>query len=580
MKPRNFLKILSVIACVAIINSTIPFRILASQSSGMQGTPQTSFEDPESKKYKSLFQRLKDLGNSAVLKINILGRLTDIRTTTACDPQKITQLSSLKGALTSGNIGRASCTCCIAKEIARRETYTNAVSKCQNVSKYCPSQMPFRNESEFFNQTQLLSLNQEAKHISKIKVSEPLLPQGGLGIQDIEHLRYLWNLPQFYVSDQFTPQSYNLKFLMKQGYITPNPLRTKTSTNPYNHHYNSGKGRFFNPWPNAAPPDPVVNAASGIFGSLDVKKALRPWIPQRSYTTQPPAFVTQGIRATYIGHATVLIQVDGMNILTDPVYFDIGLGKREDKGYKFYKRIKSPGIPFEKLPQIHCILISHNHFDHFDIPSLKKIEAMNPNVIYITPLGYTKFLRDQGINTQGPTRIFELDWWDSIDFPKIRFTSLPTQHWCGRSVDDVNLMLWSAYAITTRPRGPNAKYIYFAGDTGFGPHFEEIAKKFRNGFDLALLPLGAYCPMHKEGGGHINPYEAARIHQILNAKQSMGIHFDTFQLAQEPYGEAARTLDASKFYYGIPAENFIAPDSAESIYIDEGGRVQYKKNAP
>lgn len=545
----------------------------------LSSQPQRTFEDPKSKNYKSSFQRFKDLVNTKELKANILGHLKSITTSTSCDPKSMSKFLNQK-TMSLVAQSSASCQCCVVKEMARKESYDNAIGKCRTISRYCGKTLPFKDEAQFFEQTQLLSLNQKKGLSEKIKVTNAEIISNGAGIQDIEHLRYLWNLPIFYLFNEFNPQNYKLKFLGEKGYITPDPSKMRTSTTPYNHHYNKEKGRFFNPWPNAAPPIALINAASGILGSLDIKKAQRPWFSQRSYTIKPDSMIQNGIRATMVGHATVLLQIDGANILTDPVYFDIGAGNKEDRNVIFYKRIKAPGISFESLPQIDYVVLSHNHMDHLDIPSLRKIEARFPNVKYITPLGYTNFLRKNGLNTQDPNRIFELDWWDSIDFNTLRITALPTQHWCGRSVEDANKMLWSAFAFTSNAQKPHEKNIYFAGDTGFGPHFEEIAKKYAKGFDLALIPLGAYCPMHKEGGGHINPHEAVKVHQILKAKHSIGIHFDTFPLAQEPYGETAKTLAASRDYYHIDPHQFIALDAAEYVHINGSGNFSYHPNEP
>ena len=577
---RNIFKTVSYLVVFSGIFALLTsFSTQAETNKNQQPKLETSVKDPK-QKYKSSFQRFKDRLTTGTFKVNILGQETKITTSTTCDPKKIHNLLKIKGMMSQEDRVKASCFCCVSKEFGRQESYVNAVTKCRDNSQHCPAVAPFRNENDFFDKTQLLSLNEDKSN--KIKVSKVSVVEDGVGRLDNEYLRYRWNLEDFYLFTNFKPHTYKLKFLLGRGYTSPDPVKMKTSTNPYNHHYNKSKSSFFNPWPNAAPPIAAINAASGILGSLDVKKVQRPWIPQRSVTVKPLDRVQNGIRATMIGHATILIQTDSINILTDPVFFDIGLGNRADKDIKFYKRVKQPGVPFEWLPKIDYILLSHNHMDHFDVASLKKLESMFPGVKYITPLGYTKYMRSLGINKlgkgRGPNRIYELDWWDSIEFPGIKFEALPTQHWCGRGLKDVNQMLWAAFAITTRPGRANSKRIYFAGDTGFGPHFEEIAKKFRY-FDLSLIPLGAYCPMHKEGGGHINPYEAVKVHQILKSKHSMGIHFDTFSLAQEPYGEAAKILKASLNYYGVPEVDFVAPDSAEFVEINGQGAFQFHTNS-
>ena len=522
------------------------------------------YEVLKSKKYKSNFQKLKDQITSQTLKAYISGTTIGISDSLSCDSKTMKQIIKKK-SITLTELEDASCKCCIVKELSRKEDYPNSVGKCKNISpNRCSSQFQ-TDENTFFNQTKLLYLNPK----KNIRTSE----------KNNDYLRYIWDDKSFYLQNDFTQSTYTPKFLVNKGYIIPEQQIILTSITPYNHHYKKATLTFFNPWPNAAPPDPVVNAASGLLGSLNIKKAQRPWIPQVSYKTIPVASVEDGIRATMIGHATILLQFDGINILTDPIYFNIGVGNKEKKMIDVYERIKAPGVPFDKLPKIHYVVLSHNHMDHLDIRTLKNIEKRFPKVIYITPLGYTDLLKENKINHKGNNRIFELDWWDNINFPGIRFTALPTQHWCGRTADDVNKMLWSAYAIKTTPnKEENSKLIYFAGDTGFGPHFDAIAKEYDH-FDLSLIPIGAYCPMHKEGGGHINPYEAVKVHKILKSKQSMGIHFDTFQVAQEPYGEAKKILEASLKHYHINLDEFVAPNAAEYVHISNSGGFTFHKNS-
>jgi N-acyl-phosphatidylethanolamine-hydrolysing phospholipase D len=543
------------------------------KSQNVPEVPLRTSADTQKVKYKTPWQRLKDRVNSEKLQVRMGDQIVTITTGTKCeaiDMQKLLQKGMKTKIMRQSDVDDAACICCMSKEVGRLDSYQNAVDICTTVSKKCRGIVPFKSEEQFYELTKIISLN-AAKGVSeKLKVSIPALAEEGISTHDNSFMRYIWNLDEFYKKDNFNPaHPYQLKFDADKGYLDQNPQLKIIAINPYNHHFNPQEATFFNPWPNASPPTAFVNAASGILGKADIKNNQRPWFPRKlAKTAKPLATVSNEIRATMIGHATVLIQVNEVNIITDPIYYDIGLGSKEDKTYTGYKRIKDPGVTFENLPKLDFIVLSHNHRDHLDVPTLKRLEKDHPQVKYITPLGYTKFLRSVGLNASGPNRIFELDWWDSIDFPLIRFTALPTQHWCGRSVNDVNKMLWSAYAMTTLPKvgGKNPlplnwrpMSIYFAGDTGFGPHFEEIEDKFPTyfakeykdtmkndrGFDLSLIPIGAYCPMHKEGGGHINPYEAVKVHKILKSKHSIGIHFDTFQVAQEPYGEAPKILEKS-----------------------------------
>jgi N-acyl-phosphatidylethanolamine-hydrolysing phospholipase D len=554
--------------------------------------PVSTVAEAQKTKYKTLWQRLKDNINGEKLQVQFGDQVITITTSTKCDIKQMNKLLKIE-ILAEKTAATASCTCCLAKEMGRKDTYDNAVKKCANVSRLCQANLPFLNEEDFFGQTKILALNTSEGQKPKVKVSLPTLALEGVSIHDNSSLRYIWNLDQFYTQTQFTLENYSLKFSIEDGYVKPQGKKMAT-VNPYNHHYNPKDGIFFNPWPNSSPPAAFINAASGILWKADIKNTQRPWFPLTlANTVKPRPEVLNGFQATMIGHATVLIQVDGVNILTDPVYSTtIGLSQKEDNTVTGYKRIKPPGVAFGDLPRIDFIVLSHNHRDHLDEPTLLNLEKAHPQVKYITPLGYTKFLRSIGLNTTGPNRIFELDWWDSIDFPLIKFTALPTQHWCGRGINDVNKMLWSAYAITTirpKPGGRNPvpsnwkpKSIYFAGDTGFGPHFEKIAKGIPEKyppFDLALIPIGAYCPMHKEGGGHINPYEAVNVHQILKPKHSIGIHFDTFQVAQEPYGEAKYILEKSLSQEKIEdPDAFRALETGDYVVLNSSGGYQYHEN--
>jgi L-ascorbate metabolism protein UlaG (beta-lactamase superfamily) len=565
------------------------------------GEPVLTSGDTSKTKYKTPWQRLKDNINGEKLKVQFGDQVINITTATKCDVKQMNTLLKIR-ILAENSANIASCTCCLAKEMGRQDTYENAVKKCTNVSRLCGTNVLFKNEEDFFGQTKIIALNTSEGQKAKIKVTLPTLAQEGVSLHDNSFERYIWNLDQFYTRTPFTIENYSLKFSIDEGYIKPQGKKL-AAVNPYNHHYNPKDGTFFNPWPNSSPPTAFTNAASGILWKADIKNTQRPWFPLTTpRTVKPLPEVLNGIQATMIGHATVLIQVDGVNILTDPIYFDIGFGQKEDKTVTGYKRIKPPGVTFEDLPKLDFIVLSHNHRDHLDVPTLTKLEKDHPQVKYITPLGYTKFLQSVGLNSSGPNRIFELDWWDSIDFPLIRFTALPTQHWSGRSINDVNKMFWSAYAMTTHPdpkaRNPvpsnwRPKSIYFAGDTGFGPHFEEIAEAYPSffeltyqkfakkdpSFDLSLIPIGAYCPMHKEGGGHINPFEAVKVHKILKSKYSISIHFETFQVAQEPYGEAKKilmkALDLPKYR---DLNTFRALEAGEKVVLNPDRQYKYYPN--
>ncbi len=221
------------------------------------------------------------------------------------------------------------------------------------------------------------------------------------------------------------------------------------------------------------------------------------------------------LRLTYINHATVLIQLDGINILTDPLW-----SKRAGPlSWLGAKRVRNPGIRVKDLPDIDVILISHDHYDHLDFPTLKKLVAIN-NPLIVAGLGVKKRLRHiQGI------QVVELDWWQAhmIEKLDLEIVSVPCRHNSGRGLFDKNKTLWSGYVLKSLHGN-----VLFMGDTAFGDFFQEI--KFRlSPIRLAILPIGSYEKRWFMRNQHMNPDDAVKAHLALKAKQSVGIHFGTLK---------------------------------------------------
>ena len=253
----------------------------------------------------------------------------------------------------------------------------------------------------------------------------------------------------------------------------------------------------------------------------------------------PPDRVTGGaIRATFIGHSTVLLQMDGINILCDPIWSQ----RASPVSFAGPKRHRAPGIPFDHLPKIDLVLQSHDHYDHFDVPTLRRLASQwKPN--FAVPLGVARRLLDKKIAVD--SQIAELDWWQPAKFSEsIRITAVPAYHFSGRGLHDRNKTLWCGYAIES-PSGT----VLFAGDTAYGGHFSEIRARFPK-IRLALIPIGAYRPEWFMGPVHISPGDAVRAHKELGAATSIAIHFGTFSLADdgehEPVAELQRALDQEK----------------------------------
>jgi L-ascorbate metabolism protein UlaG (beta-lactamase superfamily) len=211
------------------------------------------------------------------------------------------------------------------------------------------------------------------------------------------------------------------------------------------------------------------------------------------------------------------------------------------------KRKRAPGLDIEQLPPLDYVLVSHNHYDHMDIPSLRSLVMRNPEAQIITSLGNKKFLESK---VPGAL-VREMDWYDQSALDRgLRIYGLPAQHFSGRGTKDRQMTLWMSFLISS-PAGN----IYFAADSGFGSHFQEIGEKF-GPIRLAMLPIGAYMPRWFMRGVHISPEEAVEAHRLLKAKTSIAIHFGTFQLGGDGQLRPIRELEAALDEIGEPKENF------------------------
>jgi N-acyl-phosphatidylethanolamine-hydrolysing phospholipase D len=239
----------------------------------------------------------------------------------------------------------------------------------------------------------------------------------------------------------------------------------------------------------------------------------------------PPQSMYSGM-LTWVGHSTFLIQVAGMNILTDPVWSD-RVGPARFLGPK---RHSPPGIPWEKLPQIHAVVVSHNHYDHMDRSTLERLDKeFSP--AFIVPLGNKKLLDEWGI--QNST---EMDWGDTHTIGEIEFVCTPAQHFSQRWLNDHNEMLWSSWII----KAPHATF-FFGGDTGYFPGFTDIGEQY-GPIDIALIPIGAYLPRWFMRPVHVDPAEALQAFIDLNARYFGAMHWGTFDQADELLDEPPREL--------------------------------------
>jgi L-ascorbate metabolism protein UlaG (beta-lactamase superfamily) len=262
------------------------------------------------------------------------------------------------------------------------------------------------------------------------------------------------------------------------------------------------------------------------------------------YGPRPLAFCKEGIRITHINHTTFLIQVDGINILTDPVW-----SKRVSPfTWAGPKRMRLPGIRFEDLPKIHLVLISHNHYDHLDIATMRTVfGAFHPKIV--TPLGVKAFLDQHKINTAQ-----DLDWWDETQInDTIKIQAVPAQHFSGRGTLDRDKTLWCGFVIHS-----SAGKIYFAGDTGYNDKtFREIGERL-GPFDLSIIPIGAYKPNWFMSPVHVSPEEAVQIHLDVKSTKSIASHFGTFPLGDDGQLDPIQDLEKACKKFNLASDAFIA----------------------
>jgi L-ascorbate metabolism protein UlaG (beta-lactamase superfamily) len=247
------------------------------------------------------------------------------------------------------------------------------------------------------------------------------------------------------------------------------------------------------------------------------------------------------LRLTFVNHATILIQWGNINILTDPIW-----SKRcSPFSWVGPKRVHSPGICFEDLPPIHLVLLSHNHYDHMDIPTLRQIQAQH-HPKFITGLGNKNYLKKKGLKD-----IDELDWWEAIKANNFEIIFTPARHFSMRNLFNKNKTLWGGFIIRK-----DLEWIYFAGDTGYAQVFEKIKARFGSP-RISLLPIGAYEPRWFMEPFHMSPSDAVQAHIDLASKKSIAIHFGTFRLSDEAIDDPEKQLKMALKFYRLAEEDFI-----------------------
>jgi L-ascorbate metabolism protein UlaG (beta-lactamase superfamily) len=305
------------------------------------------------------------------------------------------------------------------------------------------------------------------------------------------------------------------------------------AASPGSDHYDGQ--RFFNP-----------HAPQGK--SLDDVRRWRrtrqkqPWPARISDPPFPPPHPAGPgeIAATFIGHSTFFLQIGGVRILLDPIWSE----RCSPVRFAGPKRARAPGQPLDAMPGVDLLLVSHNHYDHMDLPTLRKVRRRWAAAT-VTGLDNARHLAKAGIKP-----VTELDWWQSVDIAGARVTYVPAQHFSSRSLRDRNRSLWGGFVVEA-----GGKVVYFGGDSGYCPHFAEIGVRFPR-IDLALLPIGAYEPRWFMRQQHMNPEEAVRAHLDLRARRSLGMHFGTFQLTDEAIDAPVEALRQAQTRAGVSQDAF------------------------
>lgn len=274
--------------------------------------------------------------------------------------------------------------------------------------------------------------------------------------------------------------------------------------------------------------------------------------PEFPRATNDPAWLSTNrtqTSFTWIGHASFLVQLGGLNILTDPV-----LSKRTSPvQWAGPGRLAPLGLTFDELPKIDVVLISHNHYDHLDDATVRRL-AKRDAPDFVVPLGLREWFEKRGIG-----HVTELDWWQSAEPRGLKVRAVPAQHFSGRGAGDRNRTLWCGFVYEK-----NEERHFFAGDTGYGPDFADIGRRFAP-IDVSMIPIGAYDPRAFMQPVHVDPDEAVRIHQDVGSRLSLAMHWGTFRLTLEPLDEPPLRLAAALAAAGIPKDRFAVMAHGETF---------------
>ena len=280
-----------------------------------------------------------------------------------------------------------------------------------------------------------------------------------------------------------------------------------------------------------------------------------------------PDIGVQELNFTFINHSSFLIQVQGLNILTDPIW------SNRCSPFQFAgpSRMRPPGVSFDSMPVVDLVLITHNHYDHLDKNTIKLLNAHHEPT-FVVPLGLVSLMKKWGCK-----HVIEMDWWQEQSVLGIKLSSTPANHFSSRGIFDRDKTLWCGYVIEMQ----NGQRIYYVGDTGYSDIFREVGTKY-GPMDLSFIPIGAYKPEWFMSPIHISPGEAIQVHQDVRSKQSVAMHFGTFPLADDGPERAVRDLDLGIQLSGIEPHEFIVPQEGRSYAydVDQGNLTNPDSNNP
>lgn len=299
----------------------------------------------------------------------------------------------------------------------------------------------------------------------------------------------------------------------------------RANDNAASPHHRPGGG-FRNPWPAAAP-----HGIGGFFRWMLTRSQRKSLDNSEHIRAKDPGNVSVDLTKptiTWIGHSTFLIQLSGLNVLTDPIWSQ----RASPVSFAGPRRLVPPGVALDSLPEIHITLLSHDHYDHLDDVTVRYLIRRFPSMHWLVPLGVAEFL-----TSRGAAAVTELDWWEVASLRGATFSCTPAQHFSGRFPWNRNATLWCGWAVRIQE-----KTVFFAGDTALHPEFDEIARRF-GPFDMAILPIGAYDPRWFMHNVHMNPSEAVTAFVAMQNTNGLpgavmvGSHWGTFRLTDEPVDE-------------------------------------------